>query len=364
MQRLKLDCLRPEMIAAVNVVDSHGRMLIHAGRPFQESHIEALKNFGIGSVYVELPSFTATAPEEPLRPELQAEAGKIVRQFYDDFKGKGEMKDSPIRDLASRLVNEVITNRALLVQCVDLRAPDNYLAGHVVRVAMLSILIGLKKEYSPAKLHELAVGALLMDIGEMMVSPDILIKAGKLTPDEMEQVKKHSEYGFEGLRKKLHGLPATSIHVAYQHHESFDGSGYPRGISGTEIHEYARIAGVADMFDALVSDRPFRHYYLPHEAVSILHALSGRLLDPDIVAVLTEQIAIYPQGSLVQVDTGETGEVESVNPQNPARPKIRLLKDSWGNRLKEKDRMDLEKKKSRFISKVLKDQEIMDWIVS
>ncbi len=365
MQRVNISCLRPEMVSAVEVEDPGGRALITAGSPFQESHIKALKTIGFGSVYVDLPSFIgAQRPEGLISTVVQTDAVKIIRKVYDDFKIKKEMDDSPVRELASRLVNEVIPNRDQLFQGVDLRATDSYLAGHVVNVAVLSIMIGLKSGYSITKLHELAIGALLMDIGEMLIPPEILRKTDQLTPAEMEEVKKHSLLGFDGLRKKLRALPVTSMHVAYQHHESFDGKGYPRGISGTDIHEYARIVCVADMFDALVSDRPFRHYYLNHEALSILHALSGRFLDPDIVPLLSSQVALYPQGTLVQVDTGETGEIETVNLQNPSRPRIRILKDSWGNRIKEKDAWEMALKPSRYIIKVLKDQEIVDWVIA
>lgn len=118
------------------------------------------------------------------------------------------------------------------------------------------------------------------------------------------------------------------------------------------------------MFDALLSDRPFRHYYLPQEAASILHALAGRLLDPEIVTHLIAGIALYPQGSLVQLDTSELCEVELVSLKNPTRPMLQLLTDAWGNRRKERERMDLAKIRSRYIVKVLKDQEIMNWVTS
>ncbi len=365
MQRLELSCLLPEMESAVDVQDSNGRVLIRAGRPLHESHIQSMHIMGLGSAYVNLPHLSkGPSVDDILRPELRAEAVKLIRRMYEEFKSKGEIDGAPLRDLASRLLNEIILNRGYLFQNVDLRSPDNYLPSHVLYVATLSVLIGLKMDYSPAILLELAIGALLMDIGETLLSPEILCKADKLTPEEMQEIKKHPELGFEGLRKRVRGIPGPSMHVAYQHHESFDGKGYPRGISGVDIHEFARIAGVADMFDALISDRPFRHYFLPHEASSILHALSGRLLDPDAVDHLLSCVAPYPQGSLVQLDTGELCEVKSVNVQNPARPTLQLLTDSWGNRRKDRERLDMERRQSRYIVKVMKDQEIMRWITS
>ena len=363
MQRLAVGILRPEMVAAVDVVDLLGKNLIRAGTAFQESHINGLVENGFKSGYVSLSPFTAAVPEPILGTDMHKEGLKLIRQVYADFS-KGEVDGTPLRDFASRLVNQVVINRTTPFQWIDLRSTDDYLPAHVLNVAVLSILIGLKSEYTPTRLHELAVGALLMDIGEMSIAPDILKKKDKLTAEEMLEVKKHPELGFDGMRKKIRGLAIPSMHVAYQHHESFDGSGYPRGIVGGDIHEYARIAAVADMYDALLSDRPFRHYYLPNEAASILQAFAGKILDPEMVSRLLAQVAVYPQGSLVQVDTGELAEVDSVEFASLARPKLRLLTDAWGTRQLKGDALDLQKQRSRHIKKVLKDQEIVEWITS
>jgi HD-GYP domain-containing protein (c-di-GMP phosphodiesterase class II) len=363
MQRLTVGVLRPEMVAAVDVVDPLGKNLIRAGTAFQESHINLLVENGFKSGYVSLSPFTAAVPEPILATDMHNEGLKLIRQVYTDFI-KGEVDVNPLRDFASRLVNQVVINRTTPFQWIDLRSTDDYLPAHVLNVAVLSILIGLKSEYTPTRLHELAVGALLMDIGEMSIAPEILKKKDKLTAEEMLEVKKHPELGFDGMRKKIRGLATPSMHVAYQHHESFDGSGYPRGIVGAEIHEYARIAAVADMYDALLSDRPFRHYYLPNEAASILQAFSGKILDPEMVSRLLSQVAVYPQGSLVQVDSGEFAEVDGVEFASLARPKLRLLTDAWGTRQLKGDALDLQKQRSRHIKKVLKDQEIVEWITS
>ena len=228
MQRLSSSILQPEMISAVDIAERSGRVLLRAGMPFQEKHIQLMHKLGFGSAYVELPLCIAEPPAKILNRDVQDSSLKIVRQVYETYRDKGEADGTPIRDLANRLVNEVIVNRGRLVQWVDLRTPEEYLPAHVLQVAVLSILIGLKLEYYPAKLQELCVGALMLDIGEMLIPPEILHKSEKLTQEEMEIIKKHSENGFEGLRKKITGIPATSAHVAYQHHENFAGNGYPR----------------------------------------------------------------------------------------------------------------------------------------
>ena len=158
MQRLAVGILRPEMVAAVDVFDSSGKSLIRAGTAFQESHIQALVENGFKSAYVSLSPFTAAAPEPILGTDLQKEGLKLIRQVYTDFI-KGEADGTPIRDFASRLMNQVVIKRTTPFQWIDLRSTDDYLTAHVLNVAVLSILIGLKSEYTPTRLHELAVGA-------------------------------------------------------------------------------------------------------------------------------------------------------------------------------------------------------------
>jgi HD-GYP domain-containing protein (c-di-GMP phosphodiesterase class II) len=352
------------MSAGMDVLERNGRMLIRAGVTVQESHIRLAERVGYRSLYVNLPISRAEAPPGIIQPEVQTEAVKIVKALYAEVSEKNDVDGFPIRDLASRLVNEVILNRSRLFHWIDLRLPEDYLPAHAVNVAILSILIGLDMDYTVAKLYELAIGALMLDIGEMLVAPEILHKMEKLTPVEMEIVRQHTEIGFDVLRKKVQGIPAPAAHIAYQHHENFNGQGYPRGIGGVNIHEYARIVSVADMFDALISDRPFRHYYLTHEAVSILQVLAGRFLDPDMVLLLLKHVAIYPKGSIVRLDTCELAEVESVNPKNPGRPRLRLFTDKWGKRLKVEDWINLERQRSRFIDKVPKDDELKAWLTA
>lgn len=362
MQRLLVELVKPEMTAAVDVVDPAGRTLIRAGQPLKEIHVRAITDYGYGSVYVNLEPFSTAPPETILGVGMQKDALKLLAQLYESFRSKTEIDSAPLRDFASRLVDQVVLNRNKPFQLVDLRTHGEYLPAHVLNVAVLALLIGIKMGYTPGKLHELAIGALVMDIGEMELPGELLHKKDKLSTEEMVEVKKHPELGFDGLRKKMKGLPTPAVHVAYQHHENFNGSGYPRGVSGSEIHEYARVVAVADMFDALVSDRPFRHYYLNHEAASILQAFAGKFLDPALVPLLLSQVALYPCGTIVQIDTGEIAEVESLSPENLNRPKLHLLTDAWGNRLKDLNSLDLAKQKSRYINKVLKDQEIIEWV--
>jgi hypothetical protein len=131
-------------------------------------------------------------------------------------------------------------------------------------------------------------------------------------------------------------------------------------MAGTEIHEYARIAAVADIFDALISDRPYRKGMLPHEAYEILMTLGGTLVDREIVNIFLEHVAIYPMGSVVQLGSNEIGIVTTVFPKLQSRPIIRLLTDANGELLQEPEDINLADHLTLFITRVLKEREIFD----
>jgi len=160
------------------------------------------------------------------------------------------------------------------------------------------------------------------------------------------------------LRKQI-SIPLTSAYVAYQHHENFDGTGYPQGISAEDIHLYARIAAIADLYDAITSDRPYRPAMLPHEAYEVVLGSRGTKLDPKITDIFLENVALFPVGTMVLLDTGDVGVVTKVYPKLQARPIVQLIFDKKGQKISNPDRfMDLTKELTRFIVKVFKAEEV------
>ncbi len=254
------------------------------------------------------------------------------------------------------MVDEVCANRNLLIHLTDIRAYDDYTFIHSVSVSILAVFAGIGLGYGESKLKELALGGLLHDVGKMFVPKEILNKPAKLTEDEMEIMKGHSLLGFELLRKN----PEVSLlvaHMAFQHHERPNGSGYPRGLQGDEIHEYANIIAIADVYDALISDRPYRRGIMPHEAYEVLLELTRTQLDLNILKVLFNYVAIFPVGSLVQINTGEIGVVIKVRQQFPLNPQIRIILDAKGYAVDTVYEMNLKDRPTQFIIKVFREEE-------
>ena len=148
MQRLAIGLLQPEMIAPLDVIDPSGRVLLRAGMACQENHIQAVTRVSYGSVYASLHLCKAEPPDEILSRDLHENLIKTVTQTYVAFRDKNEIDGTKIRELTNQLVDEVVINRGNLVQWVDLRTPDAYLSAHAVNVAILSVLIGMKLEYT------------------------------------------------------------------------------------------------------------------------------------------------------------------------------------------------------------------------
>jgi putative nucleotidyltransferase with HDIG domain len=167
---------------------------------------------------------------------------------------------------------------------VSLAQKDEYTEEHTRRVALRAVQVGEELGLSPARLRELATGAIVHDIGKLAVPDGVLKKPGKLTAEEFDAVKRHSENGYRTLKEL--GFRESVRRLVLDHHERLDGSGYPRGLGGPSISLDARILGVCDVYDALISNRVYRKAFTHEQAIAILHEEAGTKLDRRCVAAL------------------------------------------------------------------------------
>jgi len=271
MQRTPIDRLRPGMITAANVFSANGRLLIKAEVSITEHYLQRLLQIGVPSVYIRNPLF-----EDDCVPEIISETIRVshIRTLQQQFLAvqAGTPWDAQcFVEMAERIATEVSKKAQYMVQLTDIRLCNEFVYGHSVNVAVLCATIGLALGYPLRKLQELALGGLLHDIGQMKIPSRLLNKASKLSNDEFSLSQTHTTQGFEILRQTGSGrIPLLVMHMALQHHEKVDGTGYPRRLQKNEIHEYARIAAVADVYDAMTCDRPYRRAWFPHEACLLM----------------------------------------------------------------------------------------------
>ena len=327
-------------------------MLLSAGTPLSEIFIERLRRQEILVVDIKTAFLECGELPEVVAAETRQKLVFAVKGAFREFQATKKIDADVIFASVESIVGEVLYNRHAMVHLSDIRTYDNYTFHHSVNVSIMATMIGIHLGYEDWRLKQLALGSMLHDIGKMMVPVYILNKPEQLSEAEMLEMQRHTDYGFEILRKQNFSIPVPAAHVAYQHHEKYDGSGYLRQLGGDEIHEYARIAAIADVYDALTSDRPYRRGLLPHQAYEVLLSLSGRHFDPNIMATFTKRIAPYPPGTVVQTNSGQIGVVARIQPGMAIRPIIRLLVDEYGKRYAEEKILDLTQELTAFIVKV------------
>lgn len=356
MRRIPTRDCKPGMVLAKPIYNDIGVVLLGKDSILSENLLERLLLWGVETVFINDPRTDDIFVEDVLTDRTKKLALNTIKNTFDDlFKEKLVNKPMVKSNLSTafKQVMEVIledmkANRQAMLMLSDIYIRDLYLYTHSLNVALYSVAIGMAKGFNNQQLIELGLGALLHDIGKTKIPRSVLEKKEPLTEDEFELIKKHTIYGFELLRKE-HGIPLVSAHCAYQHHEKLSGSGYPRGIIGDQIHEYAKIVAIADVYDAIISERIYKDPKLPHIALEILYTGVEVDFDKELVEIFRKTIAIYPIGTNVTLSSGESGVVVDINSRFPARPIVRILEDKDKNEIIELYEIDLSKDFSKVI---------------
>ncbi|MDR3592623.1 MAG: HD-GYP domain-containing protein [Negativicutes bacterium] len=358
MFRLSLRYVRPGLVVARSIHHANGTLLLGQGVELDNRLIARLATMGVDSVYVKNPYF-AGEPTEVISEKTRITTTKLTHNAFETYRQRGTINLGDLQRVIKMLVEDVTDNRQVLIQLTDIRTHDDYTFGHSINTCILSAMIGVKMRLKEHQLKELALGVILHDLGKTLLPKELLNKKEPLLPEERRRIEEHATSGFEVLRQQG-SIPLMSAHVAFQHHENYDGSGYPRGLAGEDIHLYARIAAIADLYDAITSDRPYRPAMLPHEAYEVVLGSRGVKLDPAITDLFLENVALFPIGTMVLLDSGETGVVTAVHPGLQARPVVKVILDKFGQQLPGQDHIiDLTKELTKFIVKVFKPEEVV-----
>lgn len=361
MYRISIDALRPGMTIAKAVYTSDGHILINKGVMVKERYINHLRRLGISSVYVEDNLAVDLVAEDVIDEATRMEAVKTVREFFESTRqstaGRCLIANEKLEKTVNHIIEDLLSQRELVVNLQDIRAVDDYTFGHSVNVCVLALITGIGLGFSRTQLVHLGMGALMHDIGKVKIPPSIMNKPGKLTEEEFAVMKQHTTIGYEMLRNQVSLLTA---HIALEHHERFDGTGYPNQLSGNDIHLFSRICSVADLFDALTADRVYRKAYPPHEAYEYLAASGGSQFDFHVVSAFLRHVAAYPTGTWVELNTGEVGVVVATKPGFSTRPLVRLYFGPEPDRepLRHPEDVDLTGVPDRLITRVVPRQEV------
>lgn len=362
MRKLHIRSAKPGDVIARTIFLENGNVLLGSGMQLTARYIDRLIDLGIDTVYIQDKHTEDIIPEDVLRDETRKHAVESVYRTMTGLIDQPKLErrsshpelGSTFRKVFGEILGDLRNRKDILFSLTNLHVMDGYYFHHAVNVAVLAGLIGLAKGYNQNQLSELGVGALLFDIGMTQFPKALWNKKTDLNDEERMRIRNHTEDGFNLLRAQ-HDISLLSAHCALQHHERFDGTGYPRQLTGKEIHEYAQIVAIADVFDALTSPRPFRRGYSAHEATEFLFAAGNRHFDHELVKLFLKHVAVYPIASTVQLSSGHVGVVSSIDPLAAHRPTIRIIQEPDGTSVQYPYEIDLRAKEciSYIIAKTI-----------
>ena len=273
---------------------------------------------------------------------------------------KSDRVSHAVDEVAGDLRLFILESRASAVRCIfgnDIE--EREMAKNAVHTAIVSMLVAENLAVSDMGLERIITGALLHDAGMLRVPDAIIEKAGKLSSEELAIIHNHPIYGYKIVHETLM-YPEEVALAALQHHEHWDGTGYPDGLVGDKISLQARIIAAADAFVAMVSARAYRSKFSGYEAMKNLVADNARRYDPDIVKAMIQNIGIYPVGSIVLLNNAAIARVTQVFPGSPLRPVVKVIVDEAGQSYPddESETVDLRVNKSLFIVRDINPTEI------
>lgn len=345
MQKVSIENLTEGMMTYNRLCTADGRVLLGSHIQLNTNYIRKIKNLGVYNLSVTNPIIEriGLAYEETLSEDKKTEAIKILKASFDDAKSGKLINVYSISAMAKMIIESVRMNQ--IIRLDNNVTADDYVYSHCINVAALTTVIANDLGYDAMRMHELVMGALLHDIGRVLENGSV---------SEAEHPKK----GFEYIRK-LRDYSIVSGHVVFQHHEKYDGTGYPRCLKGNKIHEYARITAVADAYDSMVSDFQKGQVLLPHQANEAIMSMSGTYLDKEIADIFLAKAPLYPVGTFVVLDSGHIGVVTEARPKMQARPTIMVITDSRGEFQNEWLEVDLTKNLTTFINQVMSEKEVI-----
>ncbi|TGK18919.1 HD-GYP domain-containing protein [Leptospira fluminis] len=390
MKKVSVAELKPGMRFTKPVYLDKENLFITSNTPITDSDLERLKRFGITEVLTHGdplqintdPEFLETQIEDVILSTIVDEDLLPLKGIYDNlnrikiqfsslykatfnvvqdvYRKAAEDKTfeyGPIRDQAEGMADFVRTHSNLSYLILGMNNPGYYLYNQITNSTFYALIIGKLLDYSRPKMVDLAISCLVADVGMTKVPATISEKTDQLNDEEYKSILKHTIIGYQILTQRIKIKNSLAV-VALQHHERYDGKGYPQKLAGASIEEAARIYAIADNFSALITNRPHRKRILPHEAIKSMISMDVGKFDLKIVRTFLNHVSLYPVGSCVELSDKRIGIVLSSNPDKPLRPSIRILKDEYGTFVRHLILVDLVKENHLFIVKALDLQDV------
>ena len=328
---IPLSRARPGMTLAKSISAPAGLFaLLQDGEVLSVKYINRLASCDVDGIYIEMDGTEDIVPKSIIDPKVKQEMTSEFRSLYINYLNRPFVSSSTVtstKKMAGKIVDNILNCEEHLMDMMEMKSYDNYTYSHSMNVSILSAMLASEIGITRNRLEDLVLCALMHDIGKIDIPIEIINKKGAVTPSEFEIIKSHPLKGVERMRK-CYNLSTEILPGIQSHHEKVDGSGYPYGYVGSQIPLFGRILAVADVYDALTSQRSYRKAWHPKEALEYIIASSDSQFDCELVNIFSHLICVYPTGTLVKLSDDTTAVVVKNHSENVFRPYIRILEPS------------------------------------
>jgi HD-GYP domain-containing protein (c-di-GMP phosphodiesterase class II) len=363
MALVKMRNVKEGMTVAKDVYSPDYRLLVREGTTLNQRQIQLLNNHGIKEVEItfdphlqsdDLDTYYITRIKATIEKKSESEDStySVIKEElfnlmhrYTKYIIKNG-KDGRNFEQLNKIIHHLLSKESVLEYLLMIRAIGDSSFHQAIQVFIVSIAIGIRMKLDAFQLTKLGISALLYDVGKWRIDKRLLIKSDRLKQEEYDLVKEHTIFGYMML---IENFDEDIASVALQHHERYDGSGYPYNLTNDRINIYARIISLVDVYISLINDRNYRKRYQKHEAIEFIFGSGGYLFDPEIVKHFVEVVAVFSVGCMVELNDGSVGLVKEIKNNPVGRPVIELLFDAHRNHIKERKYVDLSKELNLYI---------------
>ncbi len=332
MRRVPIEYVREGHYNAKPIYTAQGQLLIRDNVMLTESYLNKLRAAGYHDLFIQ-DEYCESEIKEIIQPHMLKQMEDLTKSISKLAVSQTNARDKKMQaveyvqsfeKILDEIINDLINDKEVVNNLLTVSIYDDYTFKHSINLMSVALAMGNELGMTPVQLKSIAMGSVFHDIGKIFVPKSIINKPGKLTEEQFELIKEHPKKGFEFMRDYTN-LSAVGRIIALEHHEKVDGTGYPEGKKGNDIQKISKLCSVADVFEALIAERPYRRAVDLGEAREYIMGNGGTAFDMEMVECFTRAINPYPKDTRVRLSDGREGIVVSVHKEFYSRPKILIL---------------------------------------
>ena len=329
MRYFGIDRIREGMKLGGTLYTATGEILLRYGTELTDEYIKRIQELSFKGIFVEDSESREIVIPSIITEDLKLETARVLKGIYtlDEKRFKTlEMASyvSKIKKCVESIVQQVLFDDRQVINLLDVKTYDDVIYFHCINVAILSIAMAETLKYNMKEIEEIALAAILHDIGKRFLPKELVFKTEKYTTEEWKEYQSHSKKGYEFLKDYVN-MSSLAYIAVLQHHEKYDGSGYPDGRKQDDINKYAKIISIANDYDKMLSQKDQHPASQPAKAYQFIIRNTNTFYDPEVVRAFATNVALYPVGVTVKLNDGKTAIVAKNYRGNPLRPLVRIV---------------------------------------